>query len=76
MDISKNQLRSTGGWDCPVKMEYYHFWPKNDGEKWCRKNVFETPCASHFLLIHGCFTAIHYGILCALIEITLRIPTS
>ena len=26
-------------------------WPKNDGEKWSRKNIFEIPpCAYHFLL--------------------------
>ena len=32
---------------------FYHFWPKNDGEKWSRKNIFEIPsCASHFLLIN------------------------
>ena len=31
----------------------YNFWPKNDGEKWCRKNTFEIPpCRSHFLPIH------------------------
>ena len=29
----------------------YHFWPKNDDEKWSRKNYFEIPpCTSHFLL--------------------------
>ena len=28
-------------------------WPKNDGEKWSRKTIFEIPpCGSHFLLIH------------------------
>ena len=27
-----------------------YFWPKNDDEKWSRKNYFDiTPCASHFL---------------------------
>ena len=27
-------------------------WPKNDGEKWFRKNIFEiATCGSHFLLI-------------------------
>ena len=31
--------------------EILHFWPKNDGEKWSRKNIFEIPpCAHHFLL--------------------------
>ena len=29
----------------------YSFWPKNDGEKWSRKNIFEIP-PSHFLIIH------------------------
>ena len=29
----------------------YYFWPKNDDEKWSRKNYFEIPpCAGHFLL--------------------------
>ena len=23
----------------------YNFWPKNDGEKWSRKNIFEIPPA-------------------------------
>ena len=26
-------------------MKFYHFWPKNDGEKWSRKNYFEIPRA-------------------------------
>ena len=31
--------------------EFQHFWPKNDGEKWSRKNIFEMPpCARNFLL--------------------------
>ena len=31
-------------------MKCYHFWHKNDGEKWSRKNIFEIPpCACHFL---------------------------
>ena len=25
------------------KYSFYHFWPKNDGEKWSRKNI--PPCA-------------------------------
>jgi hypothetical protein len=30
-------------------VKFYHFWPKNDGEKWSRKNIFEiSPCTSHF----------------------------
>ncbi len=34
-------------------MKVNHFWPKNDGEKWSRKNIFEIPlCRSPFLLIH------------------------
>ena len=29
-----------------------HFWPKNDGEKWSRKNIFEIPpCAHHVIFI-------------------------
>ena len=32
-------------------MKFSHFWPKNDVEKWCRKNIFEIP-SCHFLLIH------------------------
>ena len=40
----------------PVKMEYvvkfYHFWPKNNDEKWSRKNIFEIPpCAHHVIFI-------------------------
>ena len=32
-------------------MKFHHFWPKNDGEKWSRKNIFEIPpCTHHFLL--------------------------
>ena len=28
-------------------------WPKNDGEKWPRKNIFGiATCGSHFLKIH------------------------
>ena len=34
----------------PVKVEY--FWPKNDDEKWSRKNIFEIPpCAHHVIFI-------------------------
>ena len=25
------------------KYSFYHFWPKNDGEKWSRKNICEIP---------------------------------
>ena len=37
----------------PVKsgiwVKFYHFGPKNDGEKWSRKNIFEIPpCAKPF----------------------------
>ena len=41
----------------PDKMEYtkvkfYHFWPKNDGEKWSGKNIFEIPpCAQYVIFI-------------------------
>ena len=28
------------------------YWPKNDAEKWSRKNIFEIPpCAHHVILI-------------------------
>ena len=26
-----------------------HFWPKNDGEKWSRKNIFEIPPCERLL---------------------------
>jgi hypothetical protein len=33
-------------------VKFYHFWPKNDGEKWSRKNIFEIPpCAHHVIFI-------------------------
>ena len=33
-------------------MEHGCFWPKNDGEKWSRKNIFEIPpCSHHVILI-------------------------
>ena len=36
-----------------IWVEFYHFWPKNDGQKQSRKNISEIPaCASTFLLIH------------------------
>ena len=39
----------------PVKMEYVtkkYFWPKDDDEKWYRKNYFEIPpCAHHVIFI-------------------------
>jgi hypothetical protein len=32
--------------------EILAFWPKNDGEKWSRKNIFEiTPCARPFSIL-------------------------
>ena len=40
-----------------LKMEYVPkiniFWPKNDGEKWSRKNIFEIPPFAHHFLING-----------------------
>ena len=27
-----------------------HFWPKNDGEKWSRKNIFEIPPYAHHVI--------------------------
>ena len=36
-----------------IWVKFYHFWPKNDGQKWSRKNIFEiATCGSHFLFIH------------------------
>ena len=33
--------------------KFYHFWPKNDDEKWSRKTIFEIPpCALWNVLIH------------------------
>ena len=33
-------------------MKFKHFWPKNDGEKWSRINIFEIPpCAHHVIFI-------------------------
>ena len=32
-----------------VWVKFEHFWPKNDSEKWYRKNIFEIPTC-HFLL--------------------------
>ena len=30
-------------------VKFYHFWPKNDGEKWSRKNILVIPpCAFFF----------------------------
>ena len=26
-----------------IRVKLYHFWPKNDDEKWSRKNIFEIP---------------------------------
>ena len=31
-------------------MEHGCFWPKNDGEKWSRKNIFEIPPCSHHII--------------------------
>ena len=32
-----------------IWVKFYHFWPKNDGEKWCRNLFFEIPpCAKPF----------------------------
>jgi hypothetical protein len=30
-----------------IWVKFYHFWPKNDGEKWFRKNIFEIPPCAH-----------------------------
>ena len=36
-----------------IWVKYWHFWPKNDGEKWSRKNTFEIPtCAHHAIFIN------------------------
>jgi hypothetical protein len=31
-------------------VKFYHFWPKNDGEKWSRKNIFEIPPFAHHVI--------------------------
>ena len=32
-----------------IWVKFYHFWPKNDDEKWSRKNIFEIPsCGNPF----------------------------
>ena len=30
--------------------EILDFWPKNDGEKWSRKNIFEIPSCPHHVI--------------------------
>ena len=42
--------------------EFQHFWPKNDGEKWSRKNIFEIPPCAHHFLLNG-FTSQKGGVL-------------
>ena len=45
-----------------IRVKFHHIWPKNDGEKWSRKSIFEiSSCGSHFLLIH--FTSWKQGLL-------------
>ena len=35
-----------------IWVKFYHFLPKNDDEKWSRKNIFEIPsCAHHVIFI-------------------------
>ena len=35
-----------------IWVKFQYFWPKNDGEKWSRKNIFEIPpCAHHVIFI-------------------------
>ena len=35
-----------------IWVKFQHFWPKNDDEKWSRKNIFEIPpCAHHVIFI-------------------------
>ena len=35
-----------------IWVKFQHFWPKNDDEKWSRKNVFEIPpCAHHVIFV-------------------------
>ena len=35
-----------------IWVKFYHFWPKNDDEKWSRKNIFEiSPCTHHVIFI-------------------------
>ena len=30
-----------------IWVKFLHFWPNNDGEKWFRKDIFETPPCAH-----------------------------
>ena len=30
-----------------IWVKFLHFWPKNDDEKWSRKNIFKNPPCSH-----------------------------
>ena len=33
-------------------VKFSYFWPKNDDEKWSRKNIFEIPpCAHHVIFV-------------------------
>ena len=35
-----------------IWVKFQRFWPKNDDEKWSRKNIFEIPpCAHHVIFI-------------------------
>ena len=31
-------------------VKFYHFWPKNDDDKWSRKNIFEVPPCDHHVI--------------------------
>ena len=43
---SRHHLSAQNG----ICIKTYNFWPKNDGEKWSSKNIFEIPpCAKPFL---------------------------
>ena len=33
-----------------IWVQFLHFWPKNDGEKWSRKNIFEIPPCAHYVI--------------------------
>ena len=33
-----------------IWVKFQHLWPKNDGEKWSRKNIFEIPPCDHLVI--------------------------
>ena len=61
--------RQNGIW-----VNFYHFWPINDGKKWSRKNIFEIPPHAKQLsdsLIYFIETGFFYKITNSVRKITL-----